>query len=121
MKAYDIIMNTNLHLGPIVCLLVELYYNNFTFPKRHLWVLALYGTGYLMINLGNYCILCLAYSLAVKVIYQPIDWKSVLSYALVLGSYVFVIGAHYFGGFSYRRWKAHKITHKITVGLIEEI
>lgn len=46
-------MNTNLHLGPLVCLLVELYYNNFTFPKRHLWVLALYGTGYLMINLGN--------------------------------------------------------------------
>lgn len=53
-KAYDIVMNTNLHLGPLVCLLIELYYNNFTFPKRHLWVLALYGTGYLMINLGNF-------------------------------------------------------------------
>lgn len=108
-------MNTNLHLGPLVCLLVELYYNNFSFPKRHLWVLALYGTGYLIINLGNFFI-DKAYSLGVKVIYQPIDWKSILSYALVIGSYVVVIGAHFFGRFSYRRWKANK--YKITEGLI---
>jgi len=53
-KAADIIMNTNLHLGPLVCLLVELYYNNFSFPKRHLWVLITFGSLYLLINLGIY-------------------------------------------------------------------
>jgi hypothetical protein len=106
-------MNTNLHLGPIVCLLIELYYNNFSFPKKHLWVLAFYGTGYLMINLGNF-LFYEAYSLAVKVIYQPIDWKSILSYALVIGCYVFVACAHYFGRYSYRKWKSQKYTHRIT-------
>jgi len=112
-------MNTNLHLGPLVCLIVELYYNNFSFPKRHFWVLCFYGTGYLMINLGKCMHNHLVYSLAVKVIYEPINWISVLSYALVIGSYVFAFGAHYFGGYSYRRWKAPKLTTRITEGLIE--
>ena len=63
----------------------------------------------------------IVYTLKVKVIYQPIDWKSVLSYALVIFSYIFMMLAHYFGRFSYRKWKAHKITTRITIGLIEEI
>ena len=110
----DIILNTNLHLGPLVCLVAELYYNNFSFPKRHLWVITLYGTSYLLINLGKIFMNSIVYSLSVKVIYEPIDWKSVGSYIICVGSYVFVFGAHYFGGFSYRKWKAHKITTNIT-------
>jgi len=61
----------------------------------------------------------LVYSLGVKVIYEPIDWKSFLSYALVIGCIIFVCGVHHFGGYSYRRWKAHKLTTRITEGLIE--
>ncbi len=54
-------------------------------------------------------IINLVYSLTVKVIYQPIDWKSILSYALLLSSYLFVLGAHYFGRFAHRKWKAPKL------------
>lgn len=113
-------MNTNLHLGPLVCLLVELYYNNFTFPKRHFWVLVFYGTGYLLINLGN-SNLIVVYSLTVSVIYQPIDWKSLLSYLIVIGSYVITFAAHYLAGYAFRKWKAHKLKDRITIGLIDEI
>ena len=55
----------------------------------------------------------LVYSLSVKVIYEPIDWKSVLSYCIVVGSYFITFGAHHFGGFAYRKWKAHKLMNRI--------
>jgi hypothetical protein len=119
-KAGELILNTNLHLGPFLCLVVELYYNNFPFPKRHFWVAVFYGTFYLLINLGIFDY-NLVYSLSVKVIYEPIDWKSVLSYCIVVGSYFITFGAHHFGGFAYRKWKAHKIVNRIHEGLIEEI
>jgi hypothetical protein len=61
------------------------------------------------------------YSLTVKVIYKPIDWKSVLSYILVMASLLFVIGAHYIGRVYYRRRKATVLRNIITEGLIEEI
>ena len=120
-KVGEIILNTNLHLGPFLCLLVELYYNNFSFPKRHFWIAVFYGTGYLLINWGIFFIYVAVYSLTVKVIYEPIDWKSILSFCIVFGCYVITFGTHHFGSFAYRKWKADELTSKITEGLIEEI
>ena len=80
----------------------------------------IYGTGYMAINLGILSIK-LVYSISVKVIYEPIDWKSVLSYCLLIGSYIFVFGAHYFGRFVHKIWKAPKLKNRITIGLIEQI
>lgn len=106
-------MNTNLHAGPIVCLSVEMYYNTFRFPKKHLWVLISFGSVYLFINLGKIFIYLIVYSVTVAVIYKPIDWKSLLSYILVLMSLGFTVGAHYLGQFIHKKYKAPKLKDRI--------
>ena len=63
----DILINANLHAGPIICLLIELPYNKYPFPKRHTAVIAFLNVIYLVINVGTpWCI-------------QPTVWRCGLS------------------------------------------
>lgn len=104
----------------MICLSIDLYFNTFKFAKKHFWVLAIYGTGYLFINLGTFLFtyFFIVYSLAVKIIYQPIDWVSILSYAITLSSYFITYGGHYLGRHIYHKYKQPKLAGRITEGLI---
>lgn len=46
-----IAMNVNLHAGPCVCLMIDLYFNCIEFPRRHYYVTLVFGTIYLIINM----------------------------------------------------------------------
>ena len=102
--------NANIHAGPLICLSLDMVFNSFSFPKNHFIILLIFAVIYLIINL--------TYSLAVKVIYKPIDWVSFLSYVLSVSSIAMVYGMHCLGRFIYNKYKKPKMENRITEGLI---
>ena len=85
--------NANIHAGPLVCLCLDMAFNSFSFPKPHFVILLFFSVVYLFINLS--------YSLAVKVIYKPINWVSFLSYVLTVASVLMTYGMHCLGRWLY--------------------
>lgn len=80
--ASDVIMQSNLHAGPIVCLTLDLIYNNFAFHIRHLCVLITFGTVYMIINLSILWFKCSI--LTLSACYLQANW---LGEPVVLYSY----------------------------------
>lgn len=89
--------NANLHAGPMICLAFDMAYNTFSFPKRHFIVVLIVCSQYFLINI--------VYSLAVHIIYKPINWVTFLSYVLTLASVGMVAGAFFFGSFVFKKFK----------------
>lgn len=97
----DIIINANLHAGPFVVLCIDMILNSFRFPKRHFHAVTIFQILYGIVNL--------TYSLFAHIIYQPIDWVSVLSYVLILSTLGMSFFMHWLGRLIFRRWKMPKI------------
>lgn len=96
-----IIVNANLHAGPLIVLCVDTIYNSFSFPSQHFHAVLLFGFLYGVVNLS--------YSLAAHIIYQPIDWVSILSYALMIGAVALTFLMHWLGRYIYRKFKKEKM------------
>lgn len=41
------------HGFPLVCLMLDLSLNVYQFPKRHLWIVIIFGFAYLFLNIGT--------------------------------------------------------------------
>lgn len=46
----DIALNTNLHAGPLICLLLDLVYNMYSFRTSHFLMVIVIGLIYMVIN-----------------------------------------------------------------------
>ena len=64
-------------------------------------------------------VLNLIYSLTVKVIYQPIDWVSFLSYVLAISAYLLAFLMHWLCRFCFEKFKKKRLDTLIMEGLIE--
>lgn len=105
-----IIVNANLHAGPFIVLCLDMAYNSFSFPQQHFHIVLLFGFLYAIVNLS--------YSLAAHIIYQPIDWVSILSYALMVGAVVMTFFMHWLGRYIYRKFKKEKMDSQMMEGLL---
>lgn len=54
-SANVIAVNVNLHAGPFICLMIDLYFNCVEFPRRHYYVTLVFGTLYLLVNMRKHC------------------------------------------------------------------
>ena len=54
-------------------------------------------------------VLNLIYSLTVKVIYQPIDWVSFLSYVLAISAYLLAFLMHWLCRFCFEKFKKKRL------------
>ena len=54
--AKTILKELTIHGGPFILMLIELPFNTYQFPPRHIVILATIGIAYLVINFGNSCI-----------------------------------------------------------------
>lgn len=100
--AETIAMNANLHGAPFILLFVDLIFNSFTFPRQHFHTVLVFGLIYAIINL--------IYTLVVHIIYQPIDWVSVMSYVLLAGTVIMTFVMHWLGRFIFNKCKRDKIS-----------
>ena len=64
-------------------------------------------------------IINLTYSLLVHIIYAPIDWVSVLSYALSIGAYLLTFLTHFFCRWVFLNIKKKNLENRIMEGLID--
>lgn len=106
-----IIVNANLHAGPLIVLCLDTAFNTFSFPKQHFHAVLLFGFLYAIVNL--------VYSLTAHIIYQPIDWVSILSYILMASSIVMTFLMHWLGRYLYNKWKKEKIESSMNESLIQ--
>ncbi len=100
-------VNGFLHSAPLICLLGDFILNHFSFPYQHITLVLIFDVIYLTINLGKFSI-DLAYSLAVKPVYRPIDWVSWGSYIIAVATLFLTIFIHFIGRVVHRKWKIHK-------------
>lgn len=105
-----IIINANLHAGPLVVLILDMFYNTFSFPPQHFHTVLFFSLLYGIVNL--------TYSLACHIIYKPIDWVSILSYILMGGAIVMAFIMHWLGRFIFQKCKKDKIQSQMIEGLI---
>lgn len=105
-----IIVNANLHAGPLILLCIDTVFNTFSFPKQHFHAVLLFGFLYGIVNL--------IYSLAAHIIYQPIDWISFLSYALMIGAVGMTFLMHWLGRWIYNKFKKELVESPMNEGLI---
>ena len=80
-------------------------FNSFSFPSQHFHAVLLFSLLYAIVNLS--------YSLAAHIIYQPIDWVSILSYALMVMSVVMSFFMHWLGRWIYNKFKKDKVSEII--------
>ena len=73
-------MQISIHLLPILFLIIEMLFNNFTY---YLWLYvfpAILGTAYMIINIS--------YSLVEYPLYKVLSWKDPMSYGIGAASYL---------------------------------
>lgn len=99
-----IIINANLHAGPLVTLVLDMIYNSFSFPKQHFHAVIFFSVLYGIVNLS--------YSLTATIIYKPIDWVSILSYALLGAAVLMAFLMHWLGQKFLINGKKIKCNHK---------
>ena len=99
-----IVIQSNLHAVPLVFLTLDYIFNTFCFHIRHITVLIGFTLIYLTINLGT-PFSHTAYSLSVKPIYKPLNWRDVQSYILALGCVLATLLIHFICRLVYRKWK----------------
>ena len=49
----EFLKEIGVHGCPFVCLLLDLSLNVYQFPKRHLWIVIIFGFAYLFLNMGT--------------------------------------------------------------------
>lgn len=49
----EFLKEVGVHGFPFVCLLLDLSLNVYQFPKRHLWIVIIFGFAYLFLNMGT--------------------------------------------------------------------
>ena len=89
------------HSLPFIFLLVDLFFNSFAFPARHLVLPIALGLIYMLINF--------LYTILVHKVYDTIDWDSILSYALVFSTILLLLMTFMIGSYSYQKFKKSNI------------
>lgn len=104
-KAINLILEIGIHGFPLFSLIVDFIFNTYQFPLRHLTVIIIFGCLYLTLNA--------IYSLDVKPIYKPINWKTLGSYLLVLISFLIAIGVHRLGNYVWVKCRKVRIEEQL--------
>lgn len=87
------LLNIGVHGFPLLCLILDFALNVYQFPKKHLFVVVFIGLSYMFINMGTLFIY-LGYSLAIRPVYDPIDWVSFMSYVYLVICALLIVLIH---------------------------
>ena len=81
------------HGYPLLCLLLDYFFNVIPFIAKHMFVTLGIGACYFAVNIGKNSVYSV-YTQTVEQIYPIIDYKTVMSYVYVIGIFAVVAITH---------------------------